>query len=59
LLDAAERRAFLSQRDAARCDALVAALEISPSLARRVPLLDEDVHAIDALQQIAREIFRD
>jgi anion-transporting ArsA/GET3 family ATPase len=57
LLEAAELRARLSRRDARLCAELCAALPLEPDAVRRVPLLPEDVAALDALLQLGAHVF--
>jgi anion-transporting ArsA/GET3 family ATPase len=57
LLEAAELRARVSRRDARLCAELCAALPLEPEAVRRVPLLPEDVAALDALLQLGAHVF--
>jgi anion-transporting ArsA/GET3 family ATPase len=57
LLDAAELQAHLARRDARLCDELAAALPLAAEAVRRVPLLPEDVGALDTLLRLGAHVF--
>jgi anion-transporting ArsA/GET3 family ATPase len=57
VIDTLARSAALARRDAERTQQLVRALPLSEASIRSVPLLAEDVHAIDGLRSLAAEVF--
>jgi anion-transporting ArsA/GET3 family ATPase len=59
LVATAARQAHLARTDAQNLQALVERLPIEPDQARTIPLLAEDVHALDALDRISRFVFED
>jgi anion-transporting ArsA/GET3 family ATPase len=59
LLEAAELRARLARRDELLCARLAAVLPTAKSALHRVPLLREDVFALDALLRLGSHLFGD
>jgi anion-transporting ArsA/GET3 family ATPase len=57
LLAAAERQARLARRDAQLCEELARELPLPPGAVRRVPLLCDDVAALDALLQLRAHLL--
>ena len=52
LVSVAERQAALARRDAGVSASLIEALSLSPEQVRTIPLFDEDVHALGALERM-------
>jgi anion-transporting ArsA/GET3 family ATPase len=59
LLETVSRQAALARRDRLLSSRLARALPLPPEAIRTVPLMPEDVHAIEGLRTLAAEIFGD
>ncbi len=57
LVQTAARQALLARQDRETLAALIAELPLGPEQTRTIPLLSEDVHALEALARMARFVF--
>lgn len=57
LLGIAEQQAALARRDAENCAQMERALPLEPAQVRRIPLFDEDIHALDTLARMGEHML--
>ncbi len=57
LLEIAEQQAALARRDAESCAQMERGLPLGPDQVRRIPLFDEDVHALDTLARMGERML--
>jgi anion-transporting ArsA/GET3 family ATPase len=59
LTETLTRQAALAYRDRTICETLAQQLTLRPEAVRRIPLFDEDVHALESLAQMSSHLFKD
>jgi len=57
LLEIAEQQAALARRDAESCAQMERGFPLEPAQVRRIPLFDQDVHALDTLARMGEHVL--